>query len=165
METLINIWNTYKGDVIPVLITILTILIPAIACYAASRIRANGVKEEARAETMRKIAEKEDTRPELDKNAKAIENMKETMDAMQDMIISLSDLFNEAFQSSSLTPEVKEKLNNITSRIKNGVGDDVIESYKVEIDKYKDLYDNVVKELKEAKEKVIDKKNVKRARV
>jgi len=165
METLVNIWNTYKSDIIPILTTVITIMLPAIAVYLASRLRAKAAREEAQAEQINQIASREDTRGELDANAKAIEEMKEAIDALQEMVTNLADLFNGAFQASSLSPEIKEKLDNLTSRVKTGVSTETITSLKSEIDKYKDLYDNVVIELENAKNKITDKKTIKRVRV
>lgn len=165
METIINIWNTYKGDIVPALVGALVVIISAYGYYISSKIRVQGMKDEAQAKILTNLSEKEDTRPELEAINASVQALKEIMVVVKDGMIGMTDLFNEAFQSSSLSPEQKERLNNIVSRIKNGVGEDVIKSLQDEIEKYKDLYIAMKEQIESAKTQVVEIAEKKATRV
>ena len=156
METIVAIWETYKGEIIPVLVTMITIILTGLAYYISSKFKAQGAKEVAQAEVLSQVAAREDTRPHLDAIDAEINKVKEILVVVKETLVDITDIFNTAFQSSTLTPEIKEQLNTIVYKIKNGVGDDVIKSLQDELEKYKDLYiavktelDNSIKEVGE----------------
>ena len=154
METLKAIWETYKGDIIPVLITMITVILTGLAYYISSKFKAQGAKEVAQAEVLAQVAAKEDTRPQLDALDAEVNKVKDILVVVKETLVNMTDIFNTAFQSSTLDPEVKEQLNTIAYKIKNGVGDDVIKSLQDELDKYKDLYVAVKTELENSVKQV-----------
>ena len=164
METLSNIWNTYKGDIVPVLVSAILIVVTAVAYFVASKIKAQGIKAEAQAEKIANIDENGATSEQQEEIKSEVQQLQELMVVVKDGMVSLTDLFNTAFQNSSISPEVKEQLNNLANSIKNGVGDDVIESLQDEVAKYKDLYDQAKKIIDDSVDKVAEVTEVKRVR-
>lgn len=164
METLSNIWNTYKGDIVPVLVSAILIVVTAVAYFVASKIKAQGIKAEAQAEKIANIDENGATSEQQEEIKSEVQQLQELIVVVKDGMVSLTDLFNTAFQNSSISPEVKEQLNNLANSIKNGVGDDVIKSLQDEIAKYKDLYDQAQKIIDDSVDKVAEVTEVKRVR-
>lgn len=164
METLRNIWNTYKGDIVPVLVSAILIVVTAVAYFVASKIKAQGIKAEAQAEKIANIDENGATSEQQEEIKSEVQQLQELIVVVKDGMVSLTDLFNTAFQNSSISPEVKEQLNNLANSIKNGVGDDVIKSLQDEVAKYKDLYDQAKKIIDDSVDKVAEVTEVKRVR-
>lgn len=164
METLSNIWNTYKGDIVPVLVSAILIVVSAVAYFVASKIKAQGIKAEAQAEKIANIDENGATSEQQEEIKSEVQQLQELIVVVKDGMVSLTDLFNTAFQNSSISPEVKEQLNNLANSIKNGVGDDVIKSLQDEVAKYKDLYDQAKKIIDDSVDKVAEVTEVKRVR-
>lgn len=164
METLRNIWNTYKGDIVPVLVSAILIVVTAVAYFVASKIKAQGIKAEAQAEKINNIDENGATSEQQEEIKSEVQQLQELIVVVKDGMVSLTDLFNTAFQNSSISPEVKEQLNNLANSIKNGVGDDVIKSLQDEVAKYKDLYDQAKKIIDDSVDKVAEVTEVKRVR-
>ena len=164
METLSNIWNTYKGDIVPVLVSAILIVVTAVAYFVASKIKAQGIKAEAQAEKIANIDENGATSEQQEEIKSEVQQLQELIVVVKDGMVSLTDLFNTAFQNSSISPEVKEQLNNLANSIKNGVGDDVIKSLQDEVAKYKDLYDQAKKIIDDSVDKVAEVTEVKRVR-
>ena len=164
METLRNIWNTYKGDIVPVLVSAILIVVTAVAYFVASKIKAQGIKAEAQAEKINNIDENGATSEQQEEIKSEVQQLQELIVVVKDGMVSLTDLFNTAFQDSSISPEVKEQLNNLANSIKNGVGDDVIKSLQDEVAKYKDLYDQAKKIIDDSVDKVAEVTEVKRVR-
>lgn len=164
METLKNIWMTYKGDIVPVLVSAILVIISALAYLIASKIKAQGIKDQVNAEKLDNINENGATAEQTEEVKSEVEKLKEIMVVVKEGMVSLTDLFNTAFQNSSISPEVKEQLNNLANSIKNGVGDDVIKSLQDELDKYKELYDQAKKTIDESKDKIETITEVKRIR-
>ena len=164
METLSNIWNTYKGDIVPVLVSAILVVVTAVAYFVASKIKAQGIKAEAQAEKIANIDENGATSEQQEEIKSEVQQLQELIVVVKDGMVSLTDLFNTAFQNSSISPEVKEQLNNLANSIKNGVGDDVIKSLQDEVAKYKDLYDQAKKIIDDSVDKVAEVNEVKRVR-
>ena len=164
METLSNIWNTYKGDIVPVLVSAILVVVTAVAYFVASKIKAQGIKAEAQAEKIANIDENGATSEQQEEIKSEVQQLQELIVVVKDGMVSLTDLFNTAFQNSSISPEVKEQLNNLANSIKNGVGDDVIKSLQDEVAKYKDLYDQAKKIIDDSVDKVAEVTEVKRVR-
>ena len=164
METLSNIWNTYKGDIVPVLVSAILIVVTAVAYFVASKIKAQGIKAEAQAEKIANIDENGATSEQQEEIKSEVQQLQELIVVVKDGMVSLTDLFNTAFQNSSISPEVKEQLNNLANSIKNGVGDDVIKSLQDEVAKYKDLYDQAQKIIDDSVDKIAEVTEVKRVR-
>lgn len=164
METLSNIWNTYKGDIVPVLVSAILLVVTAVAYFVASKIKAQGIKAEAQAEKIANIDENGATSKQQEEIKSEVQQLQELIVVVKDGMVSLTDLFNTAFQNSSISPEVKEQLNNLANSIKNGVGDDVIKSLQDEVAKYKDLYDQAQKIIDDSVDKIAEVTEVKRVR-
>ncbi len=167
METLKNIWTTYKGDVIPVIVTGLLLIVSALFVYIASKIKTQGYKDEAQAKALSELNAKESVEPAVKETKDEVTKLKETINVLKDSVFYLAELFNTAFQESSLSPEVKDSLNNLCNRVKNGVSEEVIASLQSEIDKYKELYEQTKETLDKTAESIkeITQEDVKEKRV
>lgn len=163
MEALQNLWNVYKGDIVPALVTGLLIVMAAMFAYFASRIRALGYKKEAEAKIEAEEASLEETK-EVERQAE-IEAIHEEIKATKDCLFYLADLFNTAFQTSALPPEVKETLASLTAKVKNGVSEDRVAELESELIKYKELYESAEAKVKETVEKIADIQETRNTRV
>lgn len=142
METLKAVWEAYKGDVVPVIVTGLLLVVSALFVYVASKIKSQGYKTEAQAKVLNELASSESVEPVIQETKDEVTQMKDIIVTLKDSVFYLAELFNTAFQSSNLSPEIKEQLSNLCNRVKNGISEDVINSLKNELDKYKELYEN-----------------------
>lgn len=157
METLINIWNTYKGDVIPVIVTGVLVILSALFVFVASRIKTQAYKNEANSKMLAEIQAKESVEPSVNELKDEVTQLKEIINVLKDGVNSMADLFNTAFQNSALSPETKSELNNLCLRVKNGTSEDVIKNLEEEITKYKELYEStkaIVENTKESVEEI-----------
>lgn len=154
METIIAIWETYKNDIVPALVTGLLLIVSALFVFVAKKIRARGYEAEAEAKI---AAENASSLTALEESRDIkIDAISQELRATRDCLFYLAELFNTAFQTSTLPPEVKETLNNITARVKNGMNEDVVVSLENEISKYKELYEEAKLKIEETVEKISD---------
>ena len=69
METLMNIWNTFKDQVVPVLITLSTTLLPVIYSMLSSKIKSvkaeNAAMAEAIGDNTKSVSENNAMRTEI----------------------------------------------------------------------------------------------------
>lgn len=126
MNTLIQIWNTYKADIIPALVSALIAFLPFFVFWVRNRLTLSNKKQEAQLEVMKEIANKEDTTPELEAIEQELAETKEELKELKDSISNMASLFNTAFQGSDLSPEIKESLEHLKNKVIIGNSQDLI---------------------------------------
>lgn len=137
---LADIWTVFEGYVIPMLITLLTALVTALAIKIRSDAKVNAAKAELQIQALKDVANREDNKPELERQANKINNL--------ERVITLqTEMFDLAFQNSNLTPEIKENLTSLSNKIKYGTEEDLVKELEAEKAKLKEELDAVKSQL------------------
>lgn len=132
MDTLIQIWTTYKGEIIPALISAVLIFIPFISFWIRNRLSIANKKAEIQVELLKQVVNKEDTRPELDGLSEEIVCVKNELSNVTESISNLANIFNETFQKSDLDIDTKELINSLTKKVIVGSNQEkIVELQKV----------------------------------
>lgn len=153
---LADIWTVFEGYVIPMLITLLTALVTALAIKIRSDAKVNAAKAELQIQALKDVANREDNKPELERQANKIDNL--------ERVITLqTEMFDLAFQNSNLTPEIKENLTSLSNKIKYGTEEDLVKELEAEKAKLKEELDAVKTQL-ETKARVVVEEVKKRIR-
>ena len=122
---LADFWAVYGNMITPVLVTLLTALVTALALKIRSDAKVNSVKADLQIEALKEVANREDNKPELEKQANKISEL--------ERVVTLqTEMFNLAFQNSNLTPEIKENLTSLTNKIKYGTEEDLVKKLEAE---------------------------------
>ena len=120
-QAIIDIWNTYSNDVIPVLITIALALLTWIAIKIKSNAQLTQAKTELQIKALQEVANREDNKPQLEEQSQQI-------NSLTGAVMYLGEMMNEAFQNSSISPEVKENIKICLDKIKYGSQEDLVKS-------------------------------------
>lgn len=165
MDTLIQIWETYKGEIIPALVTAFIGFIPFFVLWVKNRLALSNKKQEAQLEVMKQIANKEDTRPELETLKEEISLLKEEIQNLKGAVSNSAVLFNTAFQNSDLKPEVKDFLESLKNKILVGNNEDLISALEEKLKAVEEEYENFKKSVaEEISEKELEQNPVKKQR-
>lgn len=116
---LVDIWSAYSDVIVPALMALVVAMITWLAIKIKADAKFNRAKAELQIEELKKINAKEDTRPELDTLKNELEDLKQT-------IRYLAEMINEAFQNSTLDESVKDSLTILRNKMIFGVDDDVV---------------------------------------
>lgn len=119
MSVLSGIWETYKGDVIPVLVTIVVGLLTWLAIKIRSDAKLMKIKNELQIQALKEVANREDNKPQLDEQSVKLKELSNS-------VIYLAEMFNQAFQNSTIDPEIKEAIAACLNKIKYGSEEDLI---------------------------------------
>ena len=137
---LADIWTIFGGYVQPMLITLLTALVTALAIKIRSDAKVNAAKAELQIQALKEVANREDNKPELERQANKIDNL--------ERVITLqTEMFDLAFQNSNLTPEIKENLTSLSNKIKYGTEEDLVKELEAEKAKLKEELEAVKSQL------------------
>jgi len=141
MDTLTQIWATYKGDVIPALVSAMIAFIPFLVFWIKARMNLSNKKQEAQLEVMKQIAAKEDTTPQLEALKEEIVVLEESIAEIKDATSNMAVLFNAAFQGSDLSPEIKDNLESLKNKVVIGNNQDLITDLQNQLKNVKEEYE------------------------
>lgn len=116
---MIDFWTIYGDMITPVLVTLLLSMVTWLAIKIKADAKFNAAKTQAQIEALKQINEREDTTPQLEKQAAEIKELTNS-------ITHLSEMFQLAFKNSELNPEIKTQLETILNKIKYGTSDNVV---------------------------------------
>ena len=122
---LADIWAVYGGYVTPMLITLLTALVTALAIKIRSDAKVNAAKADLQIQALKDVANREDNKPQLEAQSKQISQLESTVG-------NLADMFTLAFQNSNLTPEIKSNLASLANKIKYGTEEDMVKELEAQ---------------------------------
>ena len=117
---LVDFWTVYGDMITPVLVTLLLSIVTWLAIKIKADAKYNAAKTEAQIEALKQINEREDTTPQLEKQATEIKELTNS-------ITYLSEMFQLAFKNSELNPEIKNQLETILNKIKYGTTENVVQ--------------------------------------
>ena len=127
-QWLIDIWGAYKDVIIPALITLAVALLTWLALKIKTDAKVNQAKAELQIQELKKLNEREDTRPELDV-------MKQELQKLEQSIKYLGEMFDLVFQNSTLNQETKDSLTVLKNKMVFGVEDNLIKTLTEEKEK------------------------------
>ena len=122
---LADIWTVFGEFIQPLLMALVTALVTALAIKIRSDAKVNAAKADLQIEAWRNVANREDNKPELERQATKI-------DALERAVTLQSEMFNVAFQNSNLTPETKDALTTLNNKIKYGTEEDLVKELEAQ---------------------------------
>ena len=120
-QWLIDIWSAYKDVIIPALVTLAVALLTWVALKIKTDAKVNQAKAELQIQELKKLNEREDTRPELDV-------MKQELQKLEQSNKYLGEMFDLVFQNSTLNQETKDSLAVLKNKMIFGVEDNLIKT-------------------------------------
>ena len=127
-QWLIDIWGAYKDVIIPALVTLAVALLTWVALKIKTDAKVNQAKAELQIQELKKLNEREDTRPELDV-------MKQELHKLEQSNKYLGEMFDLVFQNSTLNQETKDSLTVLKNKMVFGVEDNIIKTLTEEKEK------------------------------
>ena len=127
-QWLIDIWGAYKDVIIPALVTLAVALLTWVALKIKTDAKVNQAKAELQIQELKKLNEREDTRPELDV-------MKQELQKLEQSNKYLGEMFDLVFQNSTLNQETKDSLAVLKNKMVFGVEDNIIKTLTEEKEK------------------------------
>ena len=127
-QWLIDIWGAYKDVIIPALVTLAVALLTWMALKIKTDAKVNQAKAELQIQELKKLNEREDTRPELDV-------MKQELQKLEQSNKYLGEMFDLVFQNSTLNQETKDSLTVLKNKMVFGVEDNLIKTLTEEKEK------------------------------
>lgn len=127
-QWLIDIWGAYKDVIIPALVTLAVALLTWLALKIKTDAKVNQAKAELQIQELKKLNEREDTRPELD-------IMKQELQKLEQSNKYLGEMFDLVFQNSTLNQETKDSLTVLKNKMVFGVEDNLIKTLTEEKEK------------------------------
>ena len=147
-QWLIDIWGAYKDVIIPALVTLAVALLTWVALKIKTDAKVNQAKAELQIQELKKLNEREDTRPELDV-------MKQELQKLEQSNKYLGEMFDLVFQNSTLNQETKDSLTVLKNKMVFGVEDNLIKTLTEEKEKLEEkiaALEQVIAEAKTIKE-------------
>ena len=127
-QWLVDIWSAYKDVIIPALVTLAVALLTWLALKIKTDAKVNQAKAELQIQELKKLNEREDTRPELDV-------MKQELQKLEQSNKYLGEMFDLVFQNSTLNQETKDSLTVLKNKMVFGVEDNLIKTLTEEKEK------------------------------
>lgn len=118
---LADFWTVYGDMITPVLVTLLTTLVTALALKIKSDAKVAAQKAELQIEALKEVANREDNKPQLEAQEAKITELTAA-------VANMSSMIDLAFQNSNLDPEIKANLSALCNKIKYGTEEDLIKS-------------------------------------
>lgn len=147
METLMNIWNTFKDQVVPVLITLSTTLLPVIYSMLSSKIKTvkaeNAAMAQAIGDNTKTVANNNAMRAEIN-------SLNEENKQLQANIKTIAEMIYTVFMQSNLPDQSKAKLSNMYALVVNEDTQKTLAVLQEEALKWKEMYDKLMEEKIEA---------------
>ena len=127
-QWLIDVWGAYKDVIIPALVTLAVALLTWLTLKIKTDAKVNQAKAELQIQELKKLNEREDTRPELDV-------MKQKLQKLEQSNKYLGEMFDLVFQNSTLNQETKDSLAVLKNKMVFGVEDNLIKTLTEEKEK------------------------------
>lgn len=118
-QWLADFWAVYGDMITPVLVTLLVSLVTWLALQIKNTAKINAAKADLQIEALKTVANREDNKPQLEEQSQKIQ-------ALEKVILNLSEMINVAFQNSNLDPEIKANLTALNNKIKYGSEEELI---------------------------------------
>ena len=154
---LVDFWTVYGDMITPVLVTVVLALLTSLALKIKSDAKTNAAKADLQIQALKDVANREDNKPELEKQSQEIEDLKRVVGLQSEMI-------NLAFQNSNLKPEIKDNLTSLSNKIKYGTEEDLVKELEAEKAALQEQITSLKSQLETKVVSVVEEKTTKRTR-
>ena len=114
-----------KDVIVPALVMVLTALLTWVAIKIKADAKYQQAKTELQIQELKKLNDREDTRPELNTLSAEIEDTKQS-------VRYLAEMFDKVFQNSTLNEETKNELTILKNKLVFGVKEDLVSQLTAE---------------------------------
>lgn len=146
---LVDFWTVYGDMITPVLVTVLTSILTWLAIKIKSDAKYNKQKTELQIQALKDVANREDNKPQLEEQSQRLIDLEKTL-------THLAEMFDVAFQNSSLDPEIKANLAALINKIKYGTEEDLVKELEASNAQLKEQLDTLTQQLKENAKIVVE---------
>lgn len=140
---LVDIWTVNKDVIVPALVMVLVALLTWVAIKIKADAKYQQAKSELQIQELKKLNEREDTRPELNALSAEIEDTKQS-------VRYLAEMFDKVFQNSTLNEETKNELTLLKNKLVFGIKEDLVETLTAEKTALEEKVAGLEAKLKEA---------------
>lgn len=152
---LVDVWAVHKDVIVPALVMVLVALLTWVAIKIKADAKYQQAKTELQIQELKKLNEREDTRPELNTLATEVEDTKQS-------IRYLAEMFDKVFQNSTLTEETKNELALLKNKLVFGVKEDLVAILTAEKTALEDKLAGLEAQLKATTTVVVNKPKTRR---
>ena len=132
-----------KDVIVPALVMVLTALLTWVAIKIKADAKYQQAKSELQIQELKKLNEREDTRPELNTLSAEVEDTKQS-------VRYLAEMFDKVFQNSTLDENTKNELTLLKNKLVFGVREDLVETLTAEKTALEEKVAGLEAKLKEA---------------
>lgn len=164
MEHLMQIWTIFKTEIVPVLITASTAILPIIYTILKAKLTGIKLENETLAET---IGENSKTLRENAKMRDELEGISEKNKQLQTEIKTIAEMIYTIFSNSNLSADKKSKLADLYSLVVNEDTEKIIDDLRKEVsvwqEAYKQMEESVNEKNNEVEEEILTKSTMVRS--
>lgn len=151
MEHLMQIWTIFKTEIVPVLITASTAILPIIYTILKAKLTGIKLENETLAET---IGENSKTLRENAKMRDELEGISEKNKQLQTEIKTIAEMIYTVFSNSNLSADKKSKLADLYSLVVNEDTEKIIDDLRKEVSVWQEAYKQIEESMNEKNNEV-----------
>lgn len=151
MEHLMQIWTIFKTEIVPVLITASTAILPIIYTILKAKLTGIKLENETLAET---IGENSKTLRENAKMRDELEGISEKNKQLQTEIKTIAEMIYTVFSNSNLSADKKSKLADLYSLVVNEDTEKIIDDLRKEVSVWQEAYKQMEESMNEKNNEV-----------
>ena len=151
MEHLMQIWTIFKTEIVPVLITASTAILPIIYTILKAKLTGIKLENETLAET---IGENSKTLRENAKMRDELEGISEKNKQLQTEIKTIAEMIYTVFSNSNLSADKKSKLADLYSLVVNEDTEKIIDDLRKEVSVWQEAYKKIEESMNEKNNEV-----------
>lgn len=151
MEHLMQIWTIFKTEIVPVLITASTAILPIIYTILKAKLTGIKLENETLAET---IGENSKTLRENAKMRDELEGISEKNKQLQTEIKTIAEMIYTIFSNSNLSADKKSKLADLYSLVVNEDTEKIIDDLRKEVSVWQEAYKQMEESMNEKNNEV-----------
>lgn len=151
MEHLMQIWTIFKTEIVPVLITASTAILPIIYTILKAKLTGIKLENETLAET---IGENSKTLRENAKMRDELEGISEKNKQLQTEIKTIAEMIYTVFSNSNLSADKKSKLADLYSLVVNEDTEKIIDDLRKEVSVWQEAYKKIEESMNEKNDEV-----------
>lgn len=122
---LVDIWTVNKDVIVPALVMLIVALLTWVAIKIKADAKYQQAKTELQIQELKKLNDREDTRPELNTLSTEVEDTKQS-------VRYLAEMFDKVFQNSTLDENTKNELTLLKNKLVFGVREDLVTTLTAE---------------------------------
>lgn len=151
MEHLMQIWTIFKTEIVPVLITASTAILPIIYTILKAKLTGIKLENETLAQT---IGENSKTLRENAKMRDELEGISEKNKQLQTEIKTIAEMIYTVFSNSNLSADKKSKLADLYSLVVNEDTEKIIDDLRKEVSVWQEAYKQMEESMNEKNNEV-----------